>query len=58
MAMTPAARVSSVAKLIVGARISKRGEATPQPGDLQGQSAPVAPGASGIAIEIGQVVGQ
>lgn len=58
MAMTPAARVSSVAKLIVGARISKRGEATPQPGDLQGQSAPVAPGASGIAVEIGQVVGQ
>jgi cytochrome c-type biogenesis protein CcmH len=58
MAMTPAARVSSVAKLVVGARVSKRGEATPQPGDLQGQSAPVAPGASGIAVEIGQVVGQ
>ena len=57
MAMTPAARVSSVAKLVVGARISKRGDATPQPGDLQGQSAPVAPGARGVAVEIGQVVG-
>jgi cytochrome c-type biogenesis protein CcmH len=58
MAMTPAARVSSVDKLIVAARISKGGGATPQPGDLQGQSAPVAPGARGVAVEIGQVVGR
>jgi cytochrome c-type biogenesis protein CcmH len=57
MAMTPAARLSSADKLIVGARISKRGDATPQPGDLQGQSAPVAPGARGVAVEIGHVVG-
>lgn len=58
MAMSPAARLSSAPRIVVSARISKRGEATPQPGDLQGQSAPVAPGASGLTVEIGQVVGQ
>ena len=57
MAMSPAARLSSAQQVVVSARISKRGDATPQPGDLQGQSAPVAPGASGLTIEIGQVVG-
>lgn len=58
MAMSPQARLSSAPRIVVSARISKRGEATPQPGDLQGQSAPVAPGASGLTVEIGQVVGQ
>jgi cytochrome c-type biogenesis protein CcmH len=58
MAMSPAARLSSAQQVVVSARISKRGEAMPQPGDLQGQSSPVAPGASGLAIEIGQIVGQ
>ncbi|MFI4930879.1 MAG: c-type cytochrome biogenesis protein CcmI [Burkholderiales bacterium] len=58
MAMSPAARLSSAQQVVVSARISKRGEATPQPGDLQGQSTPVAPGANGLTIEIGQVVGQ
>jgi cytochrome c-type biogenesis protein CcmH len=58
MAMSPAARLSSAQQVVISARISKRGEAMPQPGDLQGQSAPVAPGASGLAIEIGQIVGQ
>jgi cytochrome c-type biogenesis protein CcmH len=57
MAMSPAAKLSSAQQVVVSARISKRGDATPQPGDLQGQSAPVAPGARGLTIEIGQVVG-
>jgi cytochrome c-type biogenesis protein CcmH len=57
MAMTPAARLSSAKQVVIGARISKRGDATAQPGDLQGLSAPVAPGASGLKIEITQVVG-
>lgn len=57
MAMTPAARLSSAKQVVIGARISKRGDATAQPGDLQGLSAPVAPGASGLKIEISQVVG-
>jgi cytochrome c-type biogenesis protein CcmH len=56
MAMTPAATLSSASKVVVGARISARGDATPQPGDLQGFSAPVAPGASGLAIRIADVV--
>jgi cytochrome c-type biogenesis protein CcmH len=56
MAMTPAAKLSSAPRVIVGARISARGEATPQPGDLQGFSAPVAPGAAGLKIEIADVV--
>jgi cytochrome c-type biogenesis protein CcmH len=56
MAMTPTAKLSSSARVVVGARISARGEATPQPGDLQGFSAPVAPGAAGLKIEIADVV--
>jgi cytochrome c-type biogenesis protein CcmH len=58
MAMSPAARLSSAQQVVVNARISKSGTATPQPGDLLGQSEPVPPGASGVTIEIGQVVGQ
>ena len=57
MAMSPAAKLSSAKRVIVGARISKRGDATAQPGDLQGLSAPVAPGARGLKIEIAEVVG-
>jgi len=58
MAMSPAARLSSAQQVVVNARISKSGTATPQPGDLLGQSDPVALGASGLTIEIGQIVGQ
>jgi cytochrome c-type biogenesis protein CcmH len=43
-------KLSDQPKVIVGARVSKSGSATPQPGDLQGYSAPVAPGASGLRI--------
>ena len=57
MAMAPTARISGAAQVIVGARISKSGNAIPQPGDLSGESAPVAPGASGVAITIGSAVG-
>ena len=55
-AMSPATRLSSARQVIVGARISKSGNATPQPGDLQGFSQPVAVGASGLKIEIGEEV--
>jgi cytochrome c-type biogenesis protein CcmH len=58
MAMSPAAKLSGAPKVIVGARISKSGGALAQPGDLQGLSAPVDVGASGLAIEISQIVGQ
>jgi cytochrome c-type biogenesis protein CcmH len=56
MAMSPAARLSSAERVVVGARISKRGDATAQPGDLQGLSAPVSPGATGLKLEISEVV--
>lgn len=56
MAMTPEARLSSAQRVVVGARISARGDATPQAGDLQGFSAPVAPGATGLKIQISGVV--
>lgn len=57
-AMSPAARLSSAARVVVGARISKGGGATPQPGDLQGFSATVASGASQVKVEITEVVGR
>jgi cytochrome c-type biogenesis protein CcmH len=56
LAMSPAARLSGASRIVVGARISKAGNAIAQPGDLQGQSAPIDVGASGIAIEINEEV--
>ena len=58
MAMAPTAKISDHAQVIVSARVSKSGDALAKPGDLSGQSAPVAPGVSGIAIEIRDVVPQ
>ena len=55
-AMMPDARLSSHVKVIVGARISKSGEATPSPGDLQAASAPASPGTSGLELVIDQFV--
>ncbi len=57
LAMSPAMRLSSATRVVVGARISKRGDATAQPGDMQGLSAPMAPGATGLKLEITEVVG-
>jgi cytochrome c-type biogenesis protein CcmH len=56
LAMSPAARLSSVPQVVVGARISKSGLAAPSPGDWEVFSAPVAVGASGLNLEIGQPV--
>jgi cytochrome c-type biogenesis protein CcmH len=49
-------RLSSVPRVVVGARISRTGNAMPQPGDLEGLSEPVAVGSSGLTIEISRVV--
>ena len=57
MAMAPTAKLSGAAQVVVGARISKSGNVIPQPGDLAGESAPVAPGARGVAITISSAVG-
>jgi len=56
-AMSPATKLSSQARVIVSARVTKSGNAAPQPGDLAGQSAPLALGAQGLKLEISQVVG-
>ncbi len=50
--MSPAARLSGAQRVIVGARISKSGQAMPQPGDLQGLSEPVKVGTTGLVLEI------
>jgi cytochrome c-type biogenesis protein CcmH len=52
MAMSPAMKLSGHSRVIVGARISKSGNASPQPGDLQGLSAVVANNAIDIKITI------
>lgn len=54
--MSPAARISGVKRVIVSARISKSGQAVPTPGDLTGQSAPVAVGETGLVIKIREQV--
>ena len=41
-----------VTLVVVGARVSKAGSATPQPGDLEGATQPVAVGSSGVAVTI------
>lgn len=56
MAMSPAMKLSAFPKVVVAARISKSGQAAPQPGDLAGESAPVAIGAQGLRITIERVV--
>jgi cytochrome c-type biogenesis protein CcmH len=44
--------LSSQKRVVVGARISKSGSATPQPGDLEGLSSPIDVGATGVAVVI------
>lgn len=56
LAMTPSNKLSDQRQVLVGARISKSGNATPRAGDLQGSSAPVAPGTQGLVLTIDQVV--
>ncbi len=55
LAMAPQLRLSGFGQVVVGARISASGNATPQPGDLVGHSEVVAPGVSGLRIVIDQV---
>ena len=56
MAMAPGMAISAHPRVIVTARISKSGQAAPQPGDLQGASAPVANDASAVTVVIDTVV--
>ena len=57
MAMSPEMKLSSAARVVVGARVSKAGTAAPQSGDLEGLSAPLAPGTTRtVVVTIGRVV--
>jgi cytochrome c-type biogenesis protein CcmH len=56
MAMTPQLRLSGFSRVIVGARVSKSGSATPQAGDVQGFSPPVPNDASGVSVVLDAVV--
>ena len=56
MAMVPNMGLSTQTKVVVVARISLRGNVTPQAGDLEGLSAPVAVGARDIKLEITEVL--
>jgi len=56
MAMAPNMKLSAFPDVVVGARISKTGSAMPQPGDLEGLTAPVKTGSANVAIVIDKVV--
>lgn len=57
MSMMPAMRLSKFSEVVVGARVSKSGNAMPESGDLQTLSAPVASSrAEPIALRIDQIV--
>ena len=56
MAMAPGMQLSGFPRVVVGARVSKSGSATPQPGDLQGASPAVANDASSVTVVIDSVV--
>lgn len=55
-AMSPEMSLATVGEAQVGARVSKSGNAMPQPGDLQGLTASVKVGSKGVAIEINEAV--
>jgi cytochrome c-type biogenesis protein CcmH len=55
-AMAPQMKLSNFDEVVVVVRVSKSGNAMPQPGDLQGISGPVKPGSSGLKINIDTLV--
>jgi cytochrome c-type biogenesis protein CcmH len=57
MAMMPAMQLSNFPQVIVGARVSPSGQAMPRPGDLQGETGPVASDrAAPVGVEINRVI--
>jgi cytochrome c-type biogenesis protein CcmH len=53
-AMTPQSKLSSASRVVVAARISRAGSATPSAGDLEAESAPMAPSGD-VALVIDRV---
>lgn len=56
MAMQPQAKLSGFDQVVVVARISKSGNPTAQPGDLQGSTGIIKPGVKGLNIVIDSIV--
>ncbi|MEK6662645.1 MAG: c-type cytochrome biogenesis protein CcmI [Pseudomonadota bacterium] len=56
MAMSPQMKLSNFPEVVIVARVSKSGAAVPQPGDLEGVSAPVKLGTKNIAVEISKQI--
>jgi cytochrome c-type biogenesis protein CcmH len=52
MAMAAGMKLSDHPRVVVGARVSKSGQPTPQPGDFEGLSAPVKVGDTGVTVVI------
>lgn len=55
LAMSPAARLSGTPQVLVAARISASGNATPQPGDLVAEAVAAAPGQRDLVLRIDRV---
>jgi cytochrome c-type biogenesis protein CcmH len=55
MAMSPQMKLSNFPRVVVGVRVSRSGRATPNSGDLTGESPPQVLGASGLKIVIDSV---
>lgn len=56
MAMVPEMKLSNFSEVVVAARVSRSGAAQPVPGDLEGASAVIKPGADGIRVVIDRAV--
>ncbi len=56
MAMTPTMKLSSFPEVVIGARISKTGQAVPASGDLEGFSQPVKIGDTEVVVTIDRQV--
>lgn len=56
MAMAPGMSIASFPDLVVGARVSKSGNATPQTGDWESELVPVKAGATGVKLVISRFI--
>lgn len=56
MSMAGGPKLSEQKQVIVGARVSRSGNATPQSGDLEGQVGPMAPGSGEVRVTISRAV--
>jgi cytochrome c-type biogenesis protein CcmH len=55
LAMVQTAKLSQYPKLLLGVRVSKRGDAIPVAGDLEGELGPVKLGETGLKLQISRV---